>query len=44
MLFLLILLGSWFLLVSPKKSEAADLQAQTATQISQNSVQPLAMP
>ena len=35
-LFLLILLGSWFLLVSPKKSEAADLQAQTATQISQN--------
>jgi Tfp pilus assembly protein PilO len=35
-LFMLILLGSWFLLVSPKKSEAADIQTQTQTQLSQN--------
>jgi type IV pilus assembly protein PilO len=32
----LILAAGWFLLVSPKRSEAADLQGQTAMQISAN--------
>ena len=35
-LSLVILLGGWFLLVSPKKSQASDLEAQTATVQGQN--------
>ena len=35
-LFVLILVASWFLLVSPKKSEATDIQTQTQTQLEQN--------
>ena len=33
-----ILAAGWFLLVSPKKGEAADLQTQVATQVSANAV------
>ena len=33
-----ILAAGWFLLVSPKKGEAADLQTQVATQVSANTV------
>jgi len=35
---LMILAAGWFLLVSPKKGEAADLQDQAAQQVSANSV------
>ena len=35
-LSLVILLGGWFLLVSPKKSQASDLEAQAATVQGQN--------
>lgn len=35
-IFILILLLSWFLLISPKKSEAADIQSQAQTALSQN--------
>lgn len=35
---LVVLAAGWFLLVSPKKSEAADLQAQAAGQVAANSV------
>ena len=33
-----ILAAGWFLLVSPKKGEAADLQTQAASQVSANAV------
>lgn len=33
-----IMAAGWFLLISPKKTEAADLQEQTASQVSANSV------
>ena len=33
---LALLAGGWFLAISPKRSEAADLQAQVATQVSKN--------
>lgn len=32
----LVLVASWFLLISPKRSEAADLRSQTASQLSAN--------
>ena len=35
---LVILAAGWFLLISPKKGEATDLQAQAAAQVSANSV------
>ena len=35
---LVILAAGWFLLISPKKGEATDLQAQVATQVSANAV------
>ena len=33
----LILVAGWFLLVSPKRAEVADLEAQTQTQLNENS-------
>ena len=35
---LVILAAGWFLLISPKKGEATDLQAQAAEQVSANSI------
>jgi Tfp pilus assembly protein PilO len=36
LLVVLMLVAGWFLLISPKRSEAADLQAQTTAQMAQN--------